>query len=187
MDELLRKIAIEGWWVWAILLVVITIAYLARRRVGLAAFLRRWEPWDSASELEPLLSPAEELKHLDGPLAVTNKRILVRAKSRGYALSQGNLQYICNVDYSETWPFPGIVFGAVYTVLGGLAAAFSGGVLPLVILGAVIMLAGLAIMLSPLIMKPGALTITFTSGRPIIISGRWEESRLQSLIKAFYN
>ena len=67
MEELLRKLAVEGWWAWVILIVVVTVAYLARHRSGLAALVRSWEPWDSEDALKPYLADGEALRHLQGP------------------------------------------------------------------------------------------------------------------------
>ena len=183
MDELLRKLATEGWWIWALVLLVVTIAYLARHRVGLAALVKGWEPWSGAEELRPLLADGEEVAHVDGPVAVTSKRVLVRKRALGHAFAQGDLASVVNIEYGETWLPPVVFFGALYVVLGALAALLSGGVAAMIILGLLIAAAGLAILLPPLLARPAVLTITFTSGRPIIVTGRWERSRLLELAR----
>ena len=183
MDELLRKLAIEGWWIWALVLLVVTIAYLARHRVGLAALVKGWEPWEGAEELRPLLADGEEVAHVDGPVAVTSERVLVRKRARGFAFAQGDLASVVNIEYGETWLPPVVFFGALYVVLGALAALLSGGVAAMIILGLLIAAAGLAILLPPLLARPAVLTITFTSGRPIVVTGRWERSRLLELAR----
>ena len=183
MDELLRKLATEGWWIWALVLLVVTIAYLARHRVGLAALVKGWEPWEGAEELRSLLADGEEVAHIDGPVAVTSKRVLVRKRALGHSFAQGDLASVSNIEYSETWLPPVVVFGVLYVVLGGLAALLSGGVAAMIILGLLIAAAGLAILLPPLLTRPAVLTITFTSGRPIIVTGRWEHSQLIELAR----
>ena len=187
MDELLRKLAIEGWWVWALALVVVTIAYLARHRVGLAALVKGWEPWEGAGagadELKPLLADGEEVAHVDGPVAETSRRVLVRKRARGFAFAQGDLASVVNIEYGETWLPPVLFFGALYVVLGALAVLLRGGAAARIVLGVLIAAAGLAILLPPLLTRPAVLTITFASGRPIIVTGRWEQSRLLELAR----
>ncbi|HUX08471.1 MAG TPA: hypothetical protein VMX35_14310 [Acidobacteriota bacterium] len=184
MDELLRKLAVEGWWAWVILLAVVTIAYLARHRSGLAALARVWEMWESEEALRPFLADGEEVRMVEGPIAITNKRMIVRDRRRGFAYAEGALGSVCNLEYGEThslWP---VVFGILYIALGVFAMASASGVLGMLIVGALIVVIGIVISLIPLTGKRAALVVTFSSGRPIVITGKIEEARLQEISRA---
>lgn len=183
MFELLEKLAVEGWWAWAIFLFVVTIAYLSRHRVGLAALVRYWEPWKEEQEIKDYLAEGEEVQLVEGPVLITDRRVVVRKRARGISFAQGALKDLCNVDYNETWLVPSILFGILYIILGGLAFAFSGEVVAMAILGGLIALAGLAVLLAPIIMRPASLILTFSSGKPIIITGRLSVEKLGNLTK----
>jgi hypothetical protein len=183
MVELLQKLAVEGWWAWAMMLFVVTIAYLARHRVGLAALVRRWEPWSEGEDISKFLAQGEKVHYVDGPVLVTDRHVLVRKRAHGFAFAQGSLNELSHVEYSETWLLPSVVFGFLYVILGGLAFAFSGDITAMAVLGALIALAGVVILLVPVLMRPAALILTFGGGKPIIISGKWEKERLEKLVR----
>ena len=183
MFELLQKLAMEGWWVWASVFFVVTIAFLARHRVGLAALVKRWEPWQSGEEIKKYLAEGEKIRHLDGPVLITDHRILLRKRARGFAYAEGAVGHLCSVEYNETWLLPSTLFGIAYVILGGVAFILSGKVLGLAILGALIALAGLVLLIASLVMKPASLILTFGSGKPIILSGRWQRERLEKLLR----
>ena len=184
MDELLRKLAVEGWWLWALLLVVVSMVYLSRHRTGLGAVARAWQPWENQEELKSYLGPDEQVVAVEGALAVTDRRVLVRKTGSGTAFAQAALGCLVNVEYSETWTLPAYVAGAFYIAAGLAATVFSGGAHALAVLGLVIAAAGAALALAAAFLKPATLTLTFSSGRPLIIGGRIDEGRLKELVAA---
>lgn len=182
MEELLRKLAMEGWWLWALVLFVVTMAYLARHRVGFGALARRWDHWRDAAELEPLLSDGEKIELLAGPVALTDRRVLVRSSRHGYAIAQGARREVCNVDYGETWMPPVAAFGIVYLLLALIALLLSGGAWQLILLGAAALPAGVVLILAPFRLRSAVLMITFSSGRPILVTTRMGREQVESLL-----
>ena len=91
MDELMRNMVVRGWWAWVILLAVVTIAYLARHRSGLAALARAWEAWESEDALKPYLADGEEVRMIEGPIAVTDRRLIVHESRSGLVYAEGML------------------------------------------------------------------------------------------------
>ena len=184
MDELLRKLATEGWWAWVILLAVVTIVWLGRHRTGYGALLRAWEPWGSEEVLHPYLAEGERIVLLDGPIAVTSQRMMLRRGGAGFAYAEGSLAQLSNVEYAHSSPLIPLLFGAVYFVLGALATFFGGGVTAMLALGAFITAAGAAIIVVSLLRKPAYLMVSFSSGRPLIVGGARSEDNLAALAKA---
>jgi hypothetical protein len=182
MDELLRKLAVEGWWAWVILLAVVTIVYLGRHRAGLASLLQAWEPWSGAEAVRPYLAEGEDVRLLEGPLAVTDRRVLVRKRGGGPAFAAGALDQVSNVEYGESHSLLPVLFGIFYIALGVVAMVLAGNAPSMMLVGALIVLVGLAVALVPLRFRGrAALIIAFSSGRPIILSGRIDEERLQAV------
>ena len=183
MDELLRKLATEGWWAWVILLAVVTIVWLGRHRAGYGALVRAWEPWGSEEHLRPYLADGEQVVLLDGPIAVTSKRMMLRRGGAGFAYAEGSLAQLSNIEYAHSSPLVALICGAIFVVLG-LMAFFSGGVMSMLILGACIAGAGAAIIVVSLLRKPAHLMVSFASGRPLIVGGERSEDQLAALAKA---
>jgi hypothetical protein len=182
MDELLRKLAVEGWWAWVILLAVVTIVYIGRHRTGLASLLQPWETWGSPEALKPYLIEGETVRLLEGPLAVTDKRVLVHKTGIGSAFAAGTLDSLCNIEYGQPNSLIPLISGIVYLVLGAAAIILSGGLLSMILVGALIVLVGLAVSFIPLRSRGSVvLVIAFHSGRPIVLTSKLSDERLQSL------